>query len=127
MLLMTTVLNQLFFDQREVLIEKHCCFFCEEVCVVDKKQPNCSKCWHKVGHLSFQISILNKCRERVDKWVDDSLRRLSCNIDLVASDAIHDEQCIKAVVKQHHAGIYLLKVNIRNTETQEQGVKYVQS
>ena len=47
--LMTTALNQLFFDQREkVLIGKHLAF-CGEVCVVDKKHSNRSKDWHKVG------------------------------------------------------------------------------
>ena len=35
-------------------------FFCEEECGVDKKDPNRSKGWHKVGPLSFQTSLLNK-------------------------------------------------------------------
>ena len=29
-------------------------FFCGEFFVVDKKHPNCSEDWHKVGTLSFQ-------------------------------------------------------------------------
>ena len=69
------------------------CFFCGEVCVVDKKHPNCIKGWHKVGTLSFQASILNKCHERADKWANDVLRQLTSSIDLVASDAIYHGQC----------------------------------
>ena len=90
---MTTVLNQLFFNQRvKVLIGKHF-FFCEEVGVVDKKHPNRSKCWHKVCTLFFQTSLLNKFHENAGKWRDDVLGRLSSSIDLVASDAIYHEQC----------------------------------
>ena len=69
------------------------CFFCGEVCVVDKKHTNCSKGWHRVGTLSFQNSILNKCHERADKWANDILRRLSRSIDLLARDAIYHGQC----------------------------------
>ena len=32
------------------------CFFCGQVCAVDKKHPNCSEGWHKIGILSFQAS-----------------------------------------------------------------------
>ena len=63
------------------------------MCVVNKKHPNRRKGWHKVGTLSFQTSILNKCHERADKWADDVLRRLSSSIDLVASHAIYRGQC----------------------------------
>ena len=69
------------------------CFFCEEVCVVDKKHPNRSKGWHKVGTLSFQTSLLNICHEKAEKWADDVLRWLSSSIDLVASDTIYHGQC----------------------------------
>ena len=41
------------------------CFFCKEVCVVDKKHP--IEGWHEVGTLSFQTFLLNKCHERTDK------------------------------------------------------------
>ena len=68
------------------------CFFYGEVCVVDKKRPNRSKGWYKVGTLSFQTSLLNNCHESADKWADDVLRRLS-SIDLVASDAVYHGQC----------------------------------
>ena len=45
LILMTTVLNQLFFDQREkLLIRKHIVVSRKKsVCVVDKKHPNWSK------------------------------------------------------------------------------------
>ena len=73
-------------------------FFCGEVCV--KKHLNRSKGWHKVGTLSFQTSILNKCHERTNKWADDVLRLLGNSIDLVASDAIYHGRC---------ASVYLFK------------------
>ena len=76
-------------SERKSLNRKTHCFFCEEVCVVNKKHPNRRKGWHKVGTLSFQTSILNKCHERADKWADDVLRRLSISIDLVTSGAIY--------------------------------------
>ena len=41
--LMVTVLNQLR-SERKRFNWKTECFFCVEVCVVDKKHPNCSKC-----------------------------------------------------------------------------------
>ena len=87
-LLMATVLNQLFLDQREkVLIGKHVAFSVEKS-VVDKKHPN-----HKVATLFFQTSILNKCYEKADKRADDVLRWLSSSIDLLASDAIYHGKC----------------------------------
>ena len=61
--------------------------------VVDKKHPNRSKGWHKVGNLSFKTFLLNKCHERADRWADDVLRRLPSNIDLVAIDPIYHAQC----------------------------------
>ena len=68
--------------------------FCGEVCIVDKKHPNHSKGWHKVGVLlSHQTPILNKCHERAEKCADHVLRWLSSSIDLVASDAIYHQQC----------------------------------
>ena len=60
---MTTVLTQLFFDQRDWKTHR---IFCGKVCVVDKKHSNRSKGCHKVGAFSFQISILNKCHERAE-------------------------------------------------------------
>ena len=95
LILMTTVLNQLFSDQREkLLIRKHIVVSGKKsVCVVDKKHPNWSKDWQKVGTLPFQTSLLNKCHERADKWPEDALRRLSSSIDLVAGIAIYDGQC----------------------------------
>ena len=59
------------------------------MCVVNKKHPNRSKGWHKVGTLSFRTSVLNKCHERAAKWADGVLRRLSISIDLVTSGAIY--------------------------------------
>ena len=44
--------------------------FFGEVCVVDKKHRNCRKDWRKVGTLSFQASVLNKCHERADRCAD---------------------------------------------------------
>ena len=44
------------------------CFFCGEFFVVEKKHPNCSKGWHKIGTLSFQTSVLNIWHERADKY-----------------------------------------------------------
>ena len=75
-------------SERNIFKLKTHCFFCGEVCVVDKKHPN-----HKVSTLSFQTSVLNKCHERADKWADDVLRWLSSSIDLVASDAIYHGKC----------------------------------
>ena len=72
---------------------KNAFLFCKEVYIVDKKHPNRSKGWHKVGNLSFKTSLLNKCRERADTWADEVLRRLSSSIDLVAIDAIYHAQC----------------------------------
>ena len=79
--------------EKKLLIRKKYYFFCGEVCVVDKKHPNRSKGWHKVGVvLSFQTTILNRCYERAEICADDVLRRLSSSIDLVASDAIYHVQ-----------------------------------
>ena len=78
----------------KLFIKKKHWFFCGEVCTVDKKHPNLSKGWHKVGvFLSFQTPILKKCHERAEKCADDVLSRLSSSIDLVAGDAIYHGLC----------------------------------
>ena len=84
-LLIKTVKSTVLRSKRKSLNWETHYFFCEEVCVVDKKRPNRSKGWHKVGTLSFQVSLLNKWQAAFNK--------LSSSIDLVASDAIQHGKC----------------------------------
>ena len=87
------VKSEVLQSERNSFNWKTCYFFCGKVCVVYNKHPNSSKGLYKVGTLSLQTSILNKCNERASKCTDDVLRRVWSSIDLVASDAIYHGQC----------------------------------
>ena len=69
------------------------CFYCGEEFIKDKKHPDRNKTICKSSELESKNTVIRKCKERGDKWVEEVSRRLSLSIDLVASDAEYHKQC----------------------------------
>ena len=68
-------------------------FFCAEFIVIDKRHPDRTKKFFKAGELLSIDTILSKCKDRGDAWSEKVSRKISLNIDLVASDAIYYQLC----------------------------------
>ena len=80
-------------DQTTSFDWKNMCFFCEELCVIDKKHPS-RNLVQEVTTLPFRDKLLQLCRDRNDDTWGLQVKSLLLNsYDLVAAEGRYHKNC----------------------------------
>ena len=93
-------LPQLWSSVAKTFDIKNACMFCSNSILQESKREYCRRrAVSNVETLEFQTTILNRAKERCDKWGEEVLERVQHACDLVAAEAKYHRQCAQSFLK----------------------------